>query len=254
MHSELEQLNEVTWMNAKDSLRHALDHFVELADSKTKKWHHQKWIILSVHHAASCIANLWLRAADGKHPLFFDQNGKDAYPHLDQAIKALHKYRSTKHLTEAESELLVLLKRLNDIRNKFMHRLPPKEISKEVVAYAATSMVGLLHVIERRSGKSFYEQFDEYPEIRKYVMEAIHSSKVEEYFSFVEKVLRDQGHEYELPQCPICGSQAVFGSHCEACFEDVSEVECPKCNSEFYIDSSYPTKQECPYCGCAYKV
>ncbi len=108
-------------MNAKGSLRHALDHFVQLADTKTKKLHHQKWIILSVHHAASCIANLWLRAADGKHRLFFGQNGKDAYPHLDQTIKALRKYRGTKHLAEAESELLVLLKRLNVIRNKFMH-------------------------------------------------------------------------------------------------------------------------------------
>jgi hypothetical protein len=115
---------------------------VELATSKTAKWHHQKWIILSVHHAASCMVSLWLRTAHGKHSLF-GQNGKEAYPHLNEAINALQKYKGTKHLTDAESELLVLLNRLNDIRNKFMHRLPPKEINKEVVAYAATSMVGL---------------------------------------------------------------------------------------------------------------
>ena len=254
MPRDLEQITEVTWINAKDSLMHALDHFVELASSKSSKWHHQKWIIMSVHHAGSCLANLWLWAADENHPLFVDKNDKEVYPHFEETIKALQEYKGTKHLTDAESELLVLLKRLNDIRNKFMHRLPPKEINKEVVAYAATSMIGLLHVIERRSGKSFYEQFDEFPEIRRYVMEAIHSSKVEEYFAFVEKVLEDQGYTYELPQCPNCGSRAVTGIHCEACFEDVSEVECPKCSCEFYIQSSYPLEQECPECGHAYKA
>lgn len=254
MPSELQQTKEVTWINAKDSLMHALDHFVELATSKTAKWHHQKWIILSVHHAASCMVSLWLRTAHEKHPLFIGQNGKEAYPHLNEAIKALQKYKGTKHLTDAESELLVLLNRLNDIRNKFMHRLPPKEINKEVVAYAATSMVGLLHAIGRRSGKSFYEQFDEFPDIRKYIMEAIHYSKVEEYFVFIEKVLEDQGYVYELPQCPSCGARTVIGSHCEACFEDLSEVECPKCNCEFYIQDSYPFEQECPECGYVYKA
>ena len=254
MPSELQQTKEVTWINAKDSLMHALDHFVELATSKTAKWHHQKWIIVSVHHAASCMVSLWLRIAHEKHPLFVGQNGKEAYPHLNEAIKALQKYKGTKHLTDAESELLVLLNRLNDIRNKFMHRLPPKEINKEVVAYAATSMVGLLHAIGRRSGKSFYEQFDEFPDLRKYIIEAIHYSKVEEYFVFIEKVLEDQGYVYELPQCPSCGARTVIGSHCEACFEDLSEVECPKCNCEFYIQDSYPFEQECPECGYAYKA
>ncbi len=113
-------------------------------------------------------------------------------------------------------------------------------------------MIGLLHVIRRRSGKSFYEQFDEYPEIRRCVMEAIHSSKVEEYFSFVEKVLKERGHKYKLPECPFCGCHAVIGSHCEACFEDVSEVECPNCDSEFYIQSVYSVTQKCPYCECIY--
>jgi hypothetical protein len=254
MVNELEQANNVTWLNAKDSLTHALDHFVELTGAKEKKWHHQKWIILSVHHAASCLATRWLKTADPKHSLFIGKDGKETFPHLDEMIKALQNYRGTEHLTLAESELLGLLKRLNDIRNKFMHRLPPTEIKKEVVAYTATSMVGMLHVVERRSGASFYELFDEVPEIRKYIMEAIHYSKVEEYCSFIEKVLEDQGYQYELPQCPSCGTHTIIGYHCEACFEDVAEVECPSCQCEFYIQSSYPSEQECPECGYAYKA
>jgi|MTBAKSStandDraft_2_1061841.scaffolds.fasta_scaffold05931_6 hypothetical protein len=254
MSIKSEHKNEMTWKNAKDSLQHALDHFLELtALSKSRKWHHQKWIIMSVHHAASCLAIFWLRAADEDNPLFIGNNGKEVYPHLEDAIKALQKYTGTKHLTEAESDLLRLLTRLNDIRNKFMHRLPPEEINKDLIAYAATSMVGMLHVIERKSGKSFYEQFDQFPEIRKFIMETIHYSKVDEYFAFVEKILKDRGYKYELPECPSCGSRAVIGYHCEACFEDVYEVECPKCNSEFYVQSSYPFEQRCPGCGYSYK-
>jgi PAS domain S-box-containing protein len=38
MPIDIDQANKVTWMNAKDSLMHALDHFFELAGSKMKKW------------------------------------------------------------------------------------------------------------------------------------------------------------------------------------------------------------------------
>lgn len=252
--AELERVNEVIWLNARDSLTHALNHFVELAGTNKEKWHHQKWIILSVHHAACCLAALWLRSADDNHPIFKGEGGKEAFPHLEEMIKALQKYKGTKHLTLAESELLELLNRLNNIRNKFMHRLPPTEINKEVMAYTATSMVGMLHVVERRAGASFHQLFDEFPEIRKYVMEAIHYSKIEEYFSFIERILENQGYQHQLPQCPGCGAHAVVGCHCEACFEDVSEVECPSCHGEFYIQTVYPFEQECPECGYAYKT
>lgn len=254
MASESDKRADVTWLNAKDSLKHALDHFFELANSEASTWHHQKWIILSVHHAASCLASLWLKAADANNALFVGRNDKEAYPHLDELIKELQKYKGTKHLTVAESELLGLLKRLNDIRNKFMHRLPPKEIDREVVSCAAMSMVGLLHVVERRSGVSFYDQFDQFPEIRKYVMEVIHYSKINDYFAFIEKVLKDQFPSRDLPQCPSCGARAIIAHHCEACFEDVSEVECPQCQSEFYIQDSYPFEQECPECGYGHKA
>jgi len=83
-------------------------------------------------------------------------------------------------------------------------------------------------------------------------MEAIHSSKVVEYFAFVEKVLKGNDHQCTHHQCPICGTQAVIGSQCEACFEDFTEVECPKCNCEFYIHFSF--EQACPYCGYEYKA
>jgi hypothetical protein len=254
MPRHLEKLNEVTWLNAKDSLSHALNHFFELASAPKNKRHHYKWIIISVHHAASCLVSLWLREADNNHPLFVGPNGKESYPHLEEAIKALQKHSGSEHLTEAESHLLELLRRLNDIRNKFMHRLPPNEIDKAVVAHAAASMVGLLHAVSRRSGQTFYGLFEEFPDIRRYITEAIHYSRVEEYCSFVEKLLKDQGHARELPRCPSCGTQAVIGNQCEACFADVTEVECPECHGEFYIQRSYPFEQECPECGYGYRA
>jgi len=69
--------NDISWLNAKDSLLHALDHFVELSDKSSNKWHHQKWIILSVHHAASCLVSMWLKEADKNHKLFLADNGKE---------------------------------------------------------------------------------------------------------------------------------------------------------------------------------
>jgi hypothetical protein len=35
--------------NAKDSLLHAFDHFFELRQDSSREWHHQKWIIVSMH-------------------------------------------------------------------------------------------------------------------------------------------------------------------------------------------------------------
>ena len=43
------------WANARDSIKHALDHFWERGRPRADRSHHDKWIVLSVHHAAECI-------------------------------------------------------------------------------------------------------------------------------------------------------------------------------------------------------
>ena len=237
------------WTNGRDSLVHALNHFVEMSQIKGNKWHHQKWIIMSVHHAASCLVYMWLKSANNNHRLFRNEKGGEAYPHLEDTLSALQQYKGTEHLTDAESKLLILLKRLNDIRNKLMHRLPPEQISKEVVAYAATSFIGMLLAIERRTGKAFNEYFDDFIEDRRYVFDAIHYSKIEEYQDYIEHLLKDKGYSWDLPYCPCCAAKAVIGYRCEVCFEEVEEVECSNCGDEFYIERSAPVDQECPECG-----
>lgn len=250
-----QQLEDIFWVNAKDSLAHALDHFFEVTqgDSSTKKWHHQKWIILSVHHAASCLVGIWLKDASSNHPLFIGENGKEKYPHLDESIRSLRKFKGSTYLSSTEFELLNLLSRLNDIRNKFMHRRPPEKIDKQVIAYAATSMVGMLHVLGKKLGKTFEEIFGEFPENRQHVIELIHHSKIKEYSQFVEKLLADQNPQKWLPQCPNCGTHAIIHNYCEACFEEVYEMLCENCGNNFFTILSSPLPQPCPECGHEFK-
>lgn len=248
------KLENILFLNATDSLAHALDHFFEVSVSNEKKWHHQKWIILSVHHAASCILTIWLKDVNINHPLFIGDNGKEKFPHLEELIRALRKFKGTMYLSDAKFELLNLLSRLNDIRNKFMHRRPPEEVDKLVIAYAATSMVGMLHLFGKKIGKSFEELFGEFPENRRYVTELIHHSKINEYSRFVEKLLAEQNPQKFLPLCPNCCTHAIIHNYCEACFEEVCEVPCENCGNDYYTILSSPFPPSCPECGQEYKL
>lgn len=59
--SESGRVSSGLWLNARDSIRHALDHFSELTRPKEKESdHHRKWALLSVHHAAECFCNMLL--------------------------------------------------------------------------------------------------------------------------------------------------------------------------------------------------
>jgi hypothetical protein len=235
--------------NARDSLQHALDHFFELNQGSARKWHHQKWIILSTHHSASCLVCAWLKEADPNNKCFKNKDGGVSFPHLDDSIKELIKFENTKHLTHAEAALLNMFKRLNSIRNEIMHRTPPTEFNKAVIAFAAMSIVGMLHTVSRRCGLSFEELFNEYPENRKPIIEAIHYSRVEDYCKFIERVLEDQYPIHLRSFCPTCVTRSVIGHHCEACFEEVTEATCDACGEEVNILSNVPFDQSCTECG-----
>jgi len=197
--------------NAYDSIQHAFDYFIELSQGGTSKWHHQKWIIVSTHHAASCLVCAWLKEADPSNKCFKNREGGESFPYLENSIKALIKYKNTKHLTIAEADLLCLFGRLNSIRNNIVHRIPPTEFNREVIAFAAMSIVGIFHTVSRRCGLSFEELFNEYPENRKSIVEALHYSKVEEYCRFIERVLEDKYPLYLRSMCPSCGTLSVVG-------------------------------------------
>lgn len=235
---------EQTWKNARDSLKHAFDHYFELEMGSENKWHHHKWIIVSVHHAASCVSLMWLTEADPSHALF--ANGD--FPHLKDSAKALMR---SGRLSVPESLLVEMFTRLNEIRNKFMHRIAPENIDDASIAFAATSVIGMLHAVAHRQGKDFYELFDEFPENRKAVTEVIRANRLDEYGQLIGKLVQDQHPGRYLEDCPNCGVGAVLDGHCEACFEDIKEVTCRQCEEEFLTISGFPFPQHCPQCGVA---
>src|SRR6185369_11686496 len=112
-HSMPNEVIEQFWKNARDSLKHAFDHYFELEMGAENKWHHHKWIIVSVHHAASCISYMWLKEARPEHSVF----KKKEFPHLDVCVRTL---RQLDQLPDSETRLIEVFSRLNDIRDKFM--------------------------------------------------------------------------------------------------------------------------------------
>lgn len=239
-------LIEQFWKNAGDSLKHAFDHYFELEMGAENKWHHHKWIIVSVHHAASCISLMWLTEDDPSHTVF----AKNKFPHLEDSAKAL--LRSGR-LSAPESLLVEMFTRLNEIRNKFMHRIAPENIDDASIAFAATSMIGMLHAVAHRQGKGFYELFDEFPENRKAVTDVIRAKRLDEYGQLIGKLVQDHHPDRHFEQYPSCGVAAVLNGHCEACFEDIKEVTCRQCEEEFLAIYGFPFPQHCPQCGTEHK-
>lgn len=237
------------WSNARDSIRHALDHFGELGGQPSSRAHHEKWIVLSVHHAAECLINRILFDVDPKSTLF-SRNGRLWFPSLSMSLAELEKPQYAGRLTPAEQELLSLLSQIIDIRHQFMHRTGSRDLD---VSIAAMCMMGLLKMIERREGEEVSSIVWQSPPIESDVVAAIRYTRVEEYCRFVELFLREKYPAQRLPECPACGVPAVVGSSCEACFEDLDYVMCPEHGEEAYFmsweRSRGPVDVECPHCG-----
>src|SRR5262245_12092427 len=123
---------EAFWRNAHDSLCHALDHFIELEIERKRKWHHHKWLILSVDHAATCLGCMWLNEAEPGHNLF----KKGRFPSFKQLVPVLHN-----HLSKAENRLIKICSNVNEVRDLLMHRPAPPEIDKNEVSLAAMAMI-----------------------------------------------------------------------------------------------------------------
>jgi hypothetical protein len=70
------------WANGRDSILHALDHFTERDRARADRHpHHDKWIVLSVHHAAECICNMRLIQLEPDNALF-SRRGAIRFPSL----------------------------------------------------------------------------------------------------------------------------------------------------------------------------
>lgn len=238
------------WMNGRDSIMHALDHFFERGRERSNRQHHDKWIVLSVHHAAECVCNMRLLQLEPDSSLF-SRNGELWFPPLSKTLKQLHLPLNSQRLTPAELQLLRLLQRLLEIRHQWMHRTP---VEMDVgVSIAAMCMIGLLKYIERLKGETASDIVWQSSPIEGDVVAAIHSTRLDEYGQFVELFLREKYAERALPECPSCGIEAVVYSICEACFEELDYVRCPETGEEVYFIRWQRARDnlevECPHCG-----
>ena len=106
------------WVNGRDSIMHALDHFAEREHERSDRQHHDKWIVLSVHHAAECVCNMRLLQLEPES-LLFSRNGDIWFPSLSVTLKQLQVPFNAARLSPAELQLLRLLNQLPDIRHRF---------------------------------------------------------------------------------------------------------------------------------------
>jgi len=239
--------------NFEDSIQHAFNHFFELEGSKLDRWHDEKWIILSVHHSAECLLRMWLIEIDPLSPIINNQNGEFNFPHFDKVCKFILEYKGIGELTTAERKLILLIKRLNDTRNKIMHRIPSEKFNESVVSFAAMVIIGIYRVLQKRKGKSFYKIFDEYSDNYELITNAIHSTKLDEYSSLIMALLNEEYPDQCFLECPYCNTQAIINTTCQACFQDIIFKSCDFCGEEYYILADtqltdfYETK--CPCCN-----
>jgi hypothetical protein len=246
------------WKNGRDSITHALDHFLERGLSDTNRRHHDKWIVLSVHHAAECICNMRLLQLEPECPLF-SRSGDVWFPSLSQALNRLQNPQNAAQLSAAEHQLVCLLGNLPDIRHQFMHRPAPE---KPDVSIAAMCMIGLLKYIERLKGETASDIVWQSSPVEADVVAAIRSSRLTDYGKFVELFLREKYPSHQLLDCPSCGVLAVdsYASSpvCEACFQELDCVTCPKTQEKVYFVAwerpQGDIKLECPHCGGTHEL
>lgn len=207
------------WRNLRDSLTHGLLHFSELRQVNDK-FHHPKWIILSVHHAAEVFCNYLMMSFDPAYPRP-DKRGRQHYLSLRQLLDGLPAMKEWASLSEGEQELITkIFEPLSDTRDVLMHRVPPERLE---VSDSAVALLALLLVIRRRGGGTADDLVGQSPRVEGDVFDALHYAHHDRYFRLMEKLVAEQFDESQLSGCPYCNSFTVVDEHeCEACFEEIS--------------------------------
>ena len=206
-----EEKQEGLWRNCEDSIRHALEHFSAGA-SEDDPFHHHKWALLSVAHAAEVYGNLLLCVFDPKHPA----NPKGYYPSLDDVCNDL---KNHPHLSPCERRVFEDVRTtLAKQRNTLMHKPAPEELA---VADAAIALLSLLHIVRRRTGLPTKEFFDQDPPVEQDVVDHIGLRDYERWLRAAELLVASEfGDEY-VRGCDNCGAFAVPpDARCQACFHD----------------------------------
>ncbi len=236
--------------NGVDSIHHALEHFSERSGKNGKSRHDDKWIVLSVHHAAECICNALLLQVEPNCSLFSGKGEAAWFPSLSKTLARLESESNRELLANSERQLISLLFQLPDIRHQFMHRLAPEAVD---VSIAAMCMIGVLKHLEARHGIQASDIVWQSPSVEGDVISAIRYQRLVEYRNFVELFLHEKYPDRWLPQCPCCSASAVVSLRCEACFEELGSVACPRCEENVYFASGERSIGamviECPDCG-----
>ncbi len=201
------------WLNCADSIIHSLEHFSD-ATQENEPFHHRKWAILSVAHAAEVYCNLLLCAFDPNHP----NDPKGHYPSLNKARKLL---KGHPRLTESEKYVIEeVLTPLTDQRNTLMHMPAPEMLSATDTAVA---LLSLLHIIRRRTGLDTTKFFEQSPPIEQDIFEEIGWRKHDAWSRIAEKLVMWEYGEGYVEGCSNCGAFAVpRDMPCQACFEPAS--------------------------------
>jgi hypothetical protein len=242
------------WANARDSIKHALDHFGERGQPRADRNHHDKWIVLSVHHAAECICNMRLIDLEPSNPSL-RKRGSIWFPSLTKTLSELRQRQNDARLSPAERQLFVLMGGLPDIRHQLTHRIAPAGMD---VSIAAMCMVGMLKYIERLRGETAADIVWQSSPVEGDVVAAIRHTRHQEYGNFIELFLREKYGDRWLPSCPACGVRAVTSAVCEACFSELGSVECSECGGQaYYIELEYAKegvgRVECE-CGTIHNI
>jgi hypothetical protein len=255
LSDDLSVAGEGLWANGRDSIKHALDHFFERDQPRADRQHHDKWIVLSVHHAAECICNMRLIQLEPDNPLL-SRRGSIWFPSLSDTLRELQRPRLAERFSPAERKLFILLSELPNIRHQFTHRTAPAEMD---VSVAAMCMIGLLKYLERLKGESASDIVWQSSPIEGDVVAAIRYTRLQEYGDFVELFLREKHGDRWFASCPACGVQAVVSAKCEACFTELESIDCPNCQEEgHYIVLEYAKRGtvqiECQHCGLKHSI
>jgi hypothetical protein len=205
------------WRNCSDSFVHAFAHFVALR-SEDDSFHNRKWVVLSVHHAAEVFGNFLLSSLDPSHPVE-QRFGEPYYPSLRTLVKRLGDHMRWKDLSRGERRLFEeFLPPICDIRDQLMHRVADEQID---VSPCAIALLGLLHVVRRRTGVKTRDLFDQSPPVEADLLDAMDYRMFARYNSLVEELVGEYYPPGLVDHCPFCGAYArTFGVDCEACFSE----------------------------------
>jgi hypothetical protein len=248
------------WANCRDSLFHAARHFGELECTRKntrEPWHlqdtrhHCKWATFSVAHAADCFLKIVVRELDPDSDLFRHEKRLFYNPSVIETIDYLKRHHAT-DLTNSWGTLFGALTYVHEQRNWIVHHMIPEELDTSACV-AAWALLGLSRSISDRYGISA-ETWSDCDRIEETLFNLIRLPRLAPYLRYVENVMAEESPDSMILQCPLCGTSAVRGGRCEACFANLTLESCSTCGEEVIVPDDSQLAEHlglnvCPSCG-----